>query len=124
MADTTPDQFTFNDVFGCYPQQDYISNEITVAGIDTPANISITVGTYSKNDAAYTSSPSTVVLGDRIRVKGTASRNWGTTVNVVLTIDVITDTFGIMTMGVPTTTGTGSGQTSSPYILTEDSWIW
>jgi hypothetical protein len=123
MADTTPDQFTFTDNYTALLNRDYISDEITVAGIDTAANITITSGTYSKNDAAYTASAGTVVLGDRVRVKGTSSTAWGTAVNVVLTIGGVSDTFTIMTMGAPSV-GTFSGTTSSPYILTEDSWIW
>jgi hypothetical protein len=122
---TTPDQFTFNDVFGCHPKYVYTSNEITVAGTDTPADISITGGTYSVNGGDFTSDPGTGTInsGDKIRVQGTADYAWGTAVDVVLTIDIISDTFTITTAGAPTVS-TGPGTGGSPYVISEDSWIW
>lgn len=96
-SDTTPDQFTFTDQFNVPTSSTRTSNGITVTGIDAAAAISISNGTYSINGAAYTASAGTVVLNDVVTVRHTASGVASTTVDTVLTIDSISDTFSSTT---------------------------
>lgn len=97
-ADTTPDQFTFTDQTGVSLATVVESNEITLAGMDATANVSVAVGEYSKNGAAYTSIAGTVVVGDKLRVRHTSSGANSTAVNTILTVDSISDTFTSTTL--------------------------
>lgn len=102
-ADTTPDAFTFTDVTNAARSTQYTSNQITVAGTDTPADVSITGGTYSKNGGAYTSDAGTADSGDTFTVRCTSSSSWNTAVNVVLTIGGVSDTYTVTTLAEDTT---------------------
>jgi hypothetical protein len=91
--DSTPVAFTFVDQTGVVAATVITSAPITVSGVDTPAAISVTGGTYNKNGGAYTSVAGTVVNGDVIRVRHTSSASPATAVNTVLTIGGVSDTF-------------------------------
>ncbi len=104
-SDTTPDAFSFTDQFNVPTTTVRTSNAITVNGIDAAANISVTGGTYSINGAAFTGSAGTVVNGDSVRVQHTSSGSASTTVDTVLTIGGVSDTFSSTTAGVG---GTGN----------------
>jgi hypothetical protein len=97
-GDTTPDAFSFVDVSDATLSTVYESNTITVAGIDTPAVVSITGGEYSKNGGAFTSSGGTAASGDTFKVRGTSSGSNSTAVNVALTIGGVSDTYTITTV--------------------------
>jgi hypothetical protein len=73
-ADVTPDAFAFVDVSDVAAGSVNESNEITVLGTTTaaPLPVTITGGEYSKNGGAWTSAAGTAVLGDLIKVRGTA----------------------------------------------------
>lgn len=112
-TDSTPNQFTFNDVSGAILSTVYTSNIITITGIDTASPISIVGGSYSKNGGTYTSGLGTVVNGDTIVVRGTSSGVNSTGVDVTLTVGTVSDTFTI-------TTGVGGGGTQTfvaPFTL-------
>jgi hypothetical protein len=96
-ADTTPNAFSFVDVTGATLDTEYTSNTITVSGINTLTNISITGGTYSKNGGAYTSSSGTVVSGDTVSVRVTSSSSYSTAVSTTLTIGGVSDTYTVTT---------------------------
>jgi hypothetical protein len=102
-ADTTPDAFTFTDVTGATLSTIYTSNSITVSGINSNAAISITGGTYSINGGGYTSSPGTVANTDTVTVRATSSGSFSTTVNAVLTIGGVSDTYSVTTAAADTT---------------------
>ena len=46
IGDTAPDAFNFTDITGANLNSQYISNTITITGINAPANISISGGEY------------------------------------------------------------------------------
>jgi hypothetical protein len=98
-ADTTPDPFVFIDVDGATPGQVVASNIITITGIDapTPAAISMSggVGEYRKNGGAWTTSLGSVVNGDTVQVRVTASATPGVPVAATLTIGGYADTFTV-----------------------------
>ena len=51
-VDTTPTAFSFTDVTGAALSTVRVSNSITVAGINSPATMTVTGGEYSKNAGA------------------------------------------------------------------------
>lgn len=99
-SDTTPDAFTFTDVTGATISTVYVSNTITVGGINAPASLTISGGEYSINGGAYASSNTTVSNGDTVKVRGTSSGSNSTTVNVSLTIGGVSDVYSITTAAV------------------------
>ena len=99
--DTTPTQFTFTDVTGATRSTVYTSNQITVAGINSAATVTITNGTYSKNGAGYTSGAGTAVLGDNFTVQHTSSASYSTAVNTTLTIGGVSDIYTTTTLADP-----------------------
>lgn len=97
VEDTTPTAFSFTDVTDAATSTVYESNTITVAGMDGPADVTITGGEYSKNGGAWASSATTAVVGDTFKVRGTSSSSASTAVNVALTIGGVSDTYTITT---------------------------
>lgn len=101
--DTTPNAFTFTDVTGAAISTAYESNTITVAGITAPASMTITGGQYSKNGGPYSSTTTTVVNGDTVKVKVTSSGSFSTAVSTTLTIGGVSDTYSVTTVASDTT---------------------
>jgi hypothetical protein len=97
-ADTTPAAFSFTDRTDATRSTVYESNAIVVAGINTPAVMTITGGEYQINGGAWASSATVAGLGDSIKVRGTSSASVLTAVNVALTIGGVSDTFTITTL--------------------------
>ncbi len=95
--DTTPDAFAFTDQFNVATSSTRTSNSITVSGIDAAAAISVTGGEYSINGGAFTSSSGTVSNGDTVRARHTASASNSTTVDTVIDIGGVSDTFSSTT---------------------------
>lgn len=101
--DTAPDAFSFTDQTGVFPATLTESNGITVSGINTPADIAVTGGEYQKNGGAWTSTAGTVDNGDIVKVRHSSSASYTTTVNTVLTIGGVADTFSTTTAALDTT---------------------
>lgn len=92
--DTTPDAFTFTDQTDVALSTVITSAAITVAGIDAPATISVSGGTYDINGSgAFVSTPGTVEVGDTVRARHTSSASNSTATNTVVTIGGVSDTF-------------------------------
>ena len=93
--DETPNAFPFTDVISAYKSATQTSNQITVAGLGTGVNasVSITGGTYSKNGGGYTSAATTAANGDTFTVRHTSSSgNYGL-VTTSLTIGTVTEDY-------------------------------
>ena len=95
--DVTPDAFSFTAVTDVEVGSLETSNAISVGGINDAASISITGGEYSVDGGAYSTTDGTVISGQSITVQGTASQEFSTSVDVVLTIGGVTGTFSITT---------------------------
>lgn len=95
--DVMPDQFSFIDQIDVAWSKDITSNTITVSGINAPALISITGGTYSINGGSFTSENGTVNDGDTVTVKQTAASTSHMTTDAKLTIGDGSDTFSVTT---------------------------
>ena len=105
-TDTTPDPFTFNSQTGVALNTAIDSDPITVSGINAPATISITDGTYSINGGAFTSSAGTVNNTNTVTVRQTSSASYSATTNATLTIGGVRGAFSLTTIvGIPPTAG-------------------
>lgn len=102
-VDTTPTQFTFDDVYGAALTTEYPSNDITISGVAAATNIPITIvgGTYSINSGggygAYTAVAGNVQLGYLVRVKVTSSGTNETAVSTTLTVGGVSDVYTVTT---------------------------
>jgi len=116
-TDTTPNAFTFVDQTGVAVSTAIESAAITVAGINSPATISVTGGEYNKNDGAYTAASGTVSNGDSVKVKVTSSASNSTAVSAILTIGGVSDTFTV------TTTAAASDTTPDAFTFTDQTGV-
>ncbi len=98
LHNTTPDAFSFTDQTGVALNSTVTSGAISVSAITTSTSILISGGTYSINGGAYTSSAGTVANGNTVTVRVTSSANYSTTVDAVLTIGGVSDTFSATTV--------------------------
>jgi len=124
LEDAIPDPFSFTDITNADRSTVYTSNEITVAGIDegSEAVVTITGGTYSKNEGEYTSDAGTAELGDTFTVRHTSSASYSTATNTALTIGGVSDTYTTTTLAdavAPTTTITQS----DPQAISSDTLV-
>jgi hypothetical protein len=104
--DREPDVFAFEDLTHAAPATSYISNNITVAGIDyaTPVTIASCSGTdcgYSVNGGDWTSEPGKVGNNDLVRVRQTSSASPGVSTGLTLDIGGVLDTYDITTNRPP-----------------------
>ena len=95
--DSTPDPFTFIDKSRALRNTIYTSNTVAMTGFNVTANITTTYGTLVINGVDTGLASGTVVLNDTIAVTVTSSRNSNATVNAVVTIGVVTDTYSVRT---------------------------
>ncbi len=95
--DTTPDPIFFVDVHDADFNHVYVSNEVTISGLDDDANISVNIvgeaqGSayqYSVNSGAWQNTPGSVVLknGNKIKLKIYSSSEQGTTSSMFVTFN-------------------------------------
>ena len=114
-ANTAPSAFDLEassdlPVVGADQDADFLSDEITVAGLGTSTSTTISISgtgspTYSKNSGEYTAITGTVVNGNTIRVKVHSASSGNTQVTGTLNIGGVTDTFSVTTAS----SGTGLG---------------
>ena len=105
VADVQPDSFGFVDVNNKPLNRTYTSNVIDVLGVspEAPVNISILSGEWSKSTdngvswSSYVATPGTVMLNDKVRVRGTSPTVYNSTKDVIVNIGGITDTYSITT---------------------------
>jgi hypothetical protein len=99
---STPSAFSFTAQTGVALGASATSNTITVAGITTASAISIVGGTYSVNGGAYTATSGTVINGDTVTVKLTASGSYSTMTTAILSVGGINNTaFNVTTLKAP-----------------------
>lgn len=100
--DPAPNQFSFPAKTNVAINTLIYSNIITVSGINVPSPISITGGTYSINDGAFTSNSGVVRNGQTVQVRVRSSSSFTTTTGATLAIGGVSRTFRVTTVG-PTT---------------------
>ena len=97
FTDSDPDSFSFSAANDQLTNVQVTSSVITVSGIDTEVDVSISGGDYSVNGGAFTSVAGNVTDGDSVRVRGTSSTEFSASVDVTLTIGDESATFTITT---------------------------
>lgn len=101
-GDTTPDPFSFTTVAGVDLSTVVTSLPVTITGIDSPAEVTVTGGEYDINESGvFTSAAGEVVNGDRVRARHTSSGSYLTHTNTVVTIGGVSGTFTSITEGDP-----------------------
>ncbi|HMN43044.1 MAG TPA: PQQ-binding-like beta-propeller repeat protein [Povalibacter sp.] len=76
------------------------SSTVTISGINSAAQISVTGGEYSINNAAYTSANGTVNNGQQVAVRVTSSSAANTAVSATLTVGGVNAVFSVTTAAV------------------------
>ena len=102
--DTSPNAFTFVDQTGVALSTVTESAAITVAGINSPAAISIVDGEYNINGGVFVSVSGTVSNGDVVKVRLISSASNSTAASTTLTIGGVSDTFTVTTAAAGDTT--------------------
>jgi cysteine-rich repeat protein len=132
-ADTTPNAFTFTPQTGVALNTVFTSNTITVSGINAPAPISLSTstGTYSvSSDGGSTwsafsrTTPSTVNLNDRVKVRLTSSGAYSTTKDATIDIGGVNGTFSVTTkpsVNMPPTASRSISKSSWAVTLVDNS---
>ena len=100
-VDTTPNTFNFTDQTGVALATAITSNAITLSGINAPAPIAISGGSYSINSGAFTTASGTVANRASIRVQLNSSTSYATAASATLTIGGVSDTFTVTTLAAP-----------------------
>lgn len=106
--DSTPDAFTLTDVSEAALSTQYVSNAITISGMNTSAVITVNAGEYSINGGSYTASAGTVSTGDSVRVRITSSASSSTAVSITLNVWGVTEDYIVTTIAADTTPDTFS----------------
>ncbi len=96
--DTVPDAFAFVDQAGVALYATITSAPVTITGITAAAPISVTGGVYSINGGAFTSAAGTVANGSSVRARHPSAEAPGTSVDTVLNVGGVTDTFTSTTL--------------------------
>ncbi len=97
-SDTTPNSFTFVDVSDATQNQSYISNEINITGINSPAPLAVTGGEYTLDGGTtWSSAPTTVNNNQAVKLKVMSADTPNTEVNATLTVGGVSDTYTVTT---------------------------
>jgi hypothetical protein len=102
-VDSSPDPFRLITLKRQALDTQFVSNTVLVTGIDAPAPISISGGTYSIDGGAYTGAPGMVQNGQSVTVKMTSANTAGATSSAILTIGTFSTNMTIVTDGVDAT---------------------
>ncbi len=99
--DAIPDSFTFVDQSGAGLSAQVISNAVTISGINVPTALSVSgdgSSEYSIDGGAFTSVAGMVANGSSVRVRHTSSAAPDTSVDTILTVGGVADTFTSTTL--------------------------
>lgn len=107
IQDVVPTAFSFTAITSAEPATTYLSNAVTIGGMDTGAVATVTVsgGSYSKNGAAYTTAAGTAQNADIFVVSRLSAAVSAplTAASTVLTIGGLSGTFTVTTRAADTT---------------------
>lgn len=113
-TDTTPTAFTFTPATGVALGAVTTSGPITVAGINAPAPISVTGGSYSIAGGPFLTTDGTVTNGQTVAVRHTASALNNTVTTTTLNIGGVTAPFTSTTIAAAGTDTTPNAFTFTP----------
>ncbi len=89
--DNTPDAFAFADQTGVALDTVVTSNTVTISGIDSTVNVSVTDGEWSPNcqPSGFTSADGVVEVGQTLCVRHSSASTFDTTVTTTLTVGTV-----------------------------------
>lgn len=99
-ADATPDPLAYAPVTNAVPGSSVDSAPALVTGINVPAAVTISGGTYSVNGGAFTGAAGTVTNGQSVVVRVVAPAANLATASATLTVGGVAATFTVTTAGV------------------------
>jgi VWFA-related protein len=109
-CDTTPDPFSFPNKTGVDRGAVVTSNPVTILGIDAPAQISVTGGSYSKGCGnTFTATAGTISKNDTVCVQHTASTKYDSSQATLLSVGGVSATFTSITAAAPPKNSGGGG---------------
>jgi sugar lactone lactonase YvrE len=111
IPDTAPDAFSFASKTRVAAATQIESEPVTVSGINIPAHLSITGGEYSIDGKTYRSTPGTIKVNQKIRVRVLSSSESSGEVTATLTIGGVSGTFTVRTANF---TGRVEAEAASP----------
>jgi hypothetical protein len=121
--DIIPDGFFFTDASDVALSTLSSSDTLSISGLNDEADITIVGGSYSINsDVGFVSTAGKINDGDTVQVQATSSASPATSVDVVLTIGGVSDTFTITTTS-DTTAPTATIVFPPPSSMTEGSTV-
>jgi len=97
LEDTTPNAFSFAAETDVPQGSERTSAAATITGINSPAAISITNGTYSIDGGAYVSTPGTISNGQAVTVRLTSAGAPSTAATATLTVGGVDAEFTVTT---------------------------
>lgn len=112
-VDTTPDPFSFTAQADVALSTVITSNSIIIAGINSPAPISVSGGSYSVDGGAFTAVAGTVTNGQSVAVQHTSSATNSTITTTTLTIGGVSGSFTSTTVAAA-----GADTTPDPFSFT------
>jgi len=97
--DTTPDAFSFADRTDVAVSSVITSAPVTIVGIDAPAPVSVSDGEYSVGcTATFSAAAGSITNGQTVCVRHTSAAANSATVNTILTVGGVADTFSSTTV--------------------------
>ncbi len=104
ITDTVPDGFSFTPTRDAAPGSVQTSNAITVSGINAASPVAVAGGTYSVDNGPFTAGNGSVVAGQSLRVRQTASASAGTSTTATLSIGGVSGAYLVTTVAASDTT--------------------
>ena len=92
--DESPDSFTFTDLTDAQENTALTSNTITIAGINSPTQVSVDVGEFSVNGDAFSSTARSIEAGQTLQLRLT-SGDFLANVSMNVTVGDVTDEWSI-----------------------------
>jgi len=96
--DTTPEVFSFTDAVDVAMGELSQSAPVTINSITGDVAVSVTGGEYSLDGGDYTSAAGTVINGQSVVVRAVAPITASDSLDVVLTVGTVNDTYSIATL--------------------------
>ena len=103
VEDSVPNAFSFEPVAGVDLTSEQISAVITISGINVPTDFSVSGGELSLNGGPFSAAAGTLVNGDTVQLRHTASGDFATAVSTTATVGGVSASFTSTTRAADTT---------------------
>ncbi|WP_439638439.1 S8 family serine peptidase [Nevskia sp.] len=104
---TTPAPFSFPDTVDAVPGSVQTSAPATISGINQPATVTVSSGSYSISGGVFTSAPGTISNGQTLVLQQTASSAASTATTMTVTVGGVSASYRVVTGAAPAASGGG-----------------